>query len=144
MTERWTPWLTFDVKPLSRSSARRRRWPTRRRSALRSSDRSEPGAVDAIGGAVELGDDLTPTGLVYRAGLHSGEIERRDSDIVGNAVNIAARVEAKASPGEVLVSRTVRDLVAGSRIGFTDRGVVHGLKGVDDDWQLLAITRIRN
>jgi class 3 adenylate cyclase len=99
------------------------------------------GPARAIRCAVDLRDALAREGLVCRAGLHSGEIERRGDDIAGIAVHIAARVEATAGPGEVLVSRTVRDLVAGSQIGFEDRGV-HRLKGLDDDWQLLAVTTI--
>jgi pimeloyl-ACP methyl ester carboxylesterase len=99
------------------------------------------GPARAIRCAVELRDELAGRGLACRAGLHSGEIDRRDGDIAGIAVHIAARVEAHAGPGEVLVSRTVKDLVVGSRMEFDDRGV-HRLKGVDDDWQLLAVTRI--
>jgi class 3 adenylate cyclase len=73
-----------------------------------------------------------------RAGLHTGECEVMGDDIGGIAVHIAARVSAHAGPGEVLVSRTVKDLVAGSRIEFTDRGA-HALKGVPDTWQLYAV-----
>jgi class 3 adenylate cyclase len=99
------------------------------------------GPARAIRCAVDLREELARTGLVCRAGIHCGEIERRDDDIAGITVHIAARVEAKANPGEVLVSRTVKDLVVGSRISFEDRGT-HELKGVDDDWQLLAVTSI--
>jgi class 3 adenylate cyclase/predicted alpha/beta hydrolase len=99
------------------------------------------GPARAIRCAVELRNELVRVGVVCRAGLHAGEIERRGDDIAGIGVHIAARVEAKADPGEVLVSRTVKDLVVGSRIGFADRGV-HRLKGVDDDWQLLAVTTL--
>jgi len=76
-------------------------------------------------------------GLQVRAGLHTGEIERRGSQIGGIAVHIAARVTASAEPGEVLVSSTVRDLVAGSGIRFEDRGT-HRLKGVPDPWRLFG------
>ena len=72
-----------------------------------------------------------------RAGLHTGECEVMGEDIGGIAVHIAARVSAKAEPDEVLVSRTVRDLVAGSGIEFTDRGR-HELKGIPETWQLYA------
>jgi class 3 adenylate cyclase len=99
------------------------------------------GPARAIRCAVELRAELARIGLSCRAGLHAGEIERRGHDIAGIAVHIAARVEANASPGEVLVSRTVKDLVVGSLMEFTDRGV-HQLKGVTDDWQLLAVTSI--
>ena len=78
-------------------------------------------------------------GLETRAGVHTGEVELRDGDIGGVAVHIAARVSALAGPGEVLVSRTVKDLTAGSGIGFIDRGT-HTLKGITEDWQLLAAT----
>jgi class 3 adenylate cyclase len=75
-----------------------------------------------------------------RAGLHTGECELLDGDLAGIAVNIGARVGALAAPGEVLVSSTVRDLVAGSGISFEDRGE-HVLDGVDGSWRLLAVTR---
>lgn len=74
-------------------------------------------------------------GLLLRAGLHTGECEVRGEDIGGIAVHIAARVSALAGPREVLVSRTVRDLVAGSGLSFADRGA-HELKGVPDSWDV--------
>jgi class 3 adenylate cyclase len=70
-----------------------------------------------------------------RAGLHTGECDVMGDDVGGIAVHIAARVSALAEPSEVLVSRTVKDLVAGSGIEFTDRGA-HVLKGVPDTWEL--------
>jgi class 3 adenylate cyclase len=73
-----------------------------------------------------------------RVGLHTGEIELRTADVGGIAVHIGARVAALARPGEVLVSRTVKDLVAGSGLAFVDRGA-HALKGVADEWQLYAL-----
>ncbi len=73
-----------------------------------------------------------------RTGLHTGECEVRGDDLGGLAVHIAARVGAKASPGEVLVSGTVKDLVIGSGIDFADRGE-HELKGVPGDWRLFAV-----
>jgi class 3 adenylate cyclase/pimeloyl-ACP methyl ester carboxylesterase len=75
--------------------------------------------------------------LTIRAGLHTGECEAIDNDIAGIAVHIAARISAKAGPGEVLVSRTVRDLVIGSGIILQTRGE-HDLKGVADSWELFA------
>jgi len=72
-----------------------------------------------------------------RAGLHTGECEVMGDDIGGIAVHLAARVSAKAGADEVLVSRTVKDLVAGSGIEFADRGT-HELKGIPDEWQLYA------
>ena len=77
--------------------------------------------------------------LEIRAGIHTGEIERRGADIAGIGVHLSARIEATAAPGEVLVSRTVVDLVAGSKIEFTDRGT-HDLDGVPGEWQLHAVT----
>jgi class 3 adenylate cyclase len=72
--------------------------------------------------------------------LHAGEVELRDGDVGGVAVHIAARVMAAASPGEVVTSRTVRDLIAGSDIAVEDRGE-HALKGIDGSWQLFAVSR---
>jgi class 3 adenylate cyclase len=80
--------------------------------------------------------DVLPVPI--RAGLHTGEVELRGDDVGGIAVHIGARVAAVAGAGEVLVSRTVKDLVAGSGIAFTDRGS-HTLKGVPDEWQLYAV-----
>ena len=82
----------------------------------------------AIRGATALVDDLREAGVEIRAGVHTGEVELRDDDVGGIAVHIAARVMAEAEPGEVLVSRTVRDLVMGSSIPLADRG--ERLKGV--------------
>jgi class 3 adenylate cyclase len=76
-------------------------------------------------------------GLAVRAGLHVGEVEMRGSDVSGVAVHIGARIAALAQPGEVLVSATVRDLVAGSGLEFEDRGE-HALRGVDGAWRLVA------
>lgn len=73
-----------------------------------------------------------------RIGIHTGECEQRGNDLAGLAVHIAARVGALAAPGEVLTSRTVRDLVGGSGLRFTDRGE-HELKGIPDAWQLFAL-----
>jgi class 3 adenylate cyclase len=97
------------------------------------------GPARAIRCAVAISEAMRPLGLEVRAGLHSGECEVRGSDLGGLAVHIAARVATAAQPGEVLVSSTVKDLVAGSGIGFSDRGV-HPLKGVPDEWRLYAIT----
>jgi class 3 adenylate cyclase len=69
--------------------------------------------------------------------LHTGEVSQRNGDVAGIAVHIGARVSSVAEPGEVLVTRTVRDLVAGSGIAFADRGE-HALKGVSDRWALYA------
>jgi class 3 adenylate cyclase len=74
-----------------------------------------------------------------RAGVHTGECEVHDGKIVGIAVSIGARISSLAGPGEVLVSRTVRDLVAGSGLRFDDRGE-QALKGIPDTWHLFALT----
>jgi class 3 adenylate cyclase len=81
---------------------------------------------------------LQPLGLEVRAGVHTGEIELRGPDIAGIGVHIGQRVSAVAAPGEVLVSRTVVDLVTGSGIEFDDRGE-HDLKGVPGAWHLFAV-----
>jgi class 3 adenylate cyclase len=88
--------------------------------------------------AMAARDAVRDLGIDIRAGLHTGEVEVMGDDIGGIAVSIGARVGAAARPGEVLVSRTVTDLVAGSGIDFTDRGV-HALKGVPGEWQLYAV-----
>jgi class 3 adenylate cyclase len=77
--------------------------------------------------------------LPIRAGVHTGEIERRGSDIAGIAVHIGARVAALAGAGEVLVSSAVPPLVVGSGLSFDDRGE-HTLKGVPGEWRLYAVT----
>ena len=81
---------------------------------------------------------VRPIGLDIRAGLHTGEVELVPGDIRGLAVHIGARIGALAGPGEVLVSRTVKDLVVGSGLVFVDRGT-HRLKGVPDAWQVFAV-----
>ena len=91
-----------------------------------------------IGCAAALRDELRGIGLHIRAGLHTGEVELRDGDVGGIAVHIAARVMAAAGTGEILISRTVRDLVAGADIMVEDRGP-HDLKGIEGSWQLLAV-----
>src|SRR4051794_11047345 len=83
-------------------------------------------------------DALATESLTARAGVHVGEIELQGDDIAGLAVHVAARVMGKAGDDEVLVSRTVRDLTAGSGLQFTDRGA-HKLKGIPEDWQLYAL-----
>jgi pimeloyl-ACP methyl ester carboxylesterase len=95
------------------------------------------GPARAIGCAREILDSSQDLGIRVRAGVHTGECEVMGNDIGGIAVHIAARVGALAEPSEVLVSRTVKDLVAGSGIEFTERGG-HTLKGVPDTWQLYA------
>jgi class 3 adenylate cyclase len=98
------------------------------------------GPARAIRAATSARDAVRSLDLEIRAGLHTGELEVMDGDVGGIAVNIGARVAAIAEAGEVLVSRTVTDLVAGSGIEFEDRGT-HALKGVPGEWQLYAVRR---
>jgi class 3 adenylate cyclase len=93
----------------------------------------------AISCASTMSRNLERLRLPIRAGIHTGEIEVRGDDVGGIAVHIAARIMAAAAPAEVLVSRTVRDLVTGSGFAFADRGQ-HALKGIDGEWQLFAAT----
>jgi pimeloyl-ACP methyl ester carboxylesterase len=96
------------------------------------------GPARAITCGCELRDDLQSLGVDIRVGLHTGEIELRGEDIGGIAVHIGARIAGIATAGEVLVSRTVTDLVTGSGIEFADHGL-HQLKGVPGNWQLFAV-----
>jgi pimeloyl-ACP methyl ester carboxylesterase len=95
------------------------------------------GPARAIRCAIAAGDAARTLGVDVRSGLHTGEIELMNGDIGGIAVNICARVSALAGAGEVLASRTVVDLVAGSGLEFDDRGE-HELKGVPGAWRLFA------
>ena len=92
----------------------------------------------AVECALSIRDRMPGVGLDVRAGVHTGEVEVRGDDLGGIGVHIGARVAALAGPGEVLVSRTVRDLVTGSDLWFEDRGA-HELKGVPEAWQLYAV-----
>ena len=96
--------------------------------------------AQAVRCAAEMVQAARGADLELRAGLHAGEVEVRGDDIGGLAVHIASRVSAMAGPDEVLVTGTVRDLVVGSGIVFDDRGR-HNLKGVPDEWQVLAVER---
>lgn len=96
------------------------------------------GPARAIRCAVDLAAGLRDLGVDIRAGLHTGEVEVRGNDIGGISVHTGARVAALAGPGEVLVSSTVKDLVAGSGIGFSDHGE-HALKGVPGTWRIYAV-----
>src|SRR6516164_246030 len=96
--------------------------------------------TQAIRCSEALRADAETLGIEIRAGIHTGECELLDSDIGGIAVHIAARICGQAGAGEILVSRTVRDLVVGSGTGFEDRGSFE-LRGVPGTWQLLAVNR---
>lgn len=93
------------------------------------------GPARAIRCAGAIRNTVRSLNLEVRCGLHTGECKRVGNDLAGVAVHIGARVAALAAPGEVLVSRTVRDLVAGSGLALEDRGT-HTLKGVPNDWRL--------
>jgi len=95
-----------------------------------------PGRAIACGR--EIRDEVRDLGLEVRVGVHTGECERVEGKLGGLAVSIGARVASEADPGEVLVSGTVRDLVAGSGLAFEDRGE-HELKGVPGTWRLYAV-----
>jgi pimeloyl-ACP methyl ester carboxylesterase len=96
------------------------------------------GPARAIRCACAVSDGVRALGIEVRAGLHTGEVEMLGDKVSGLAVHIGARVAATAAPGEVLVSSTVKDLVAGSGLRFQDRGS-HGLKGVPGEWHLFAV-----
>ena len=96
------------------------------------------GPIRAIRCASAIDGSVRELGLEVRAGLHTGECEIVGEKLGGIAVNIGARVASAAQAGEVLVSSTVKDLVAGSDIEFRDRGV-HALKGIPGDWRLFAV-----
>jgi class 3 adenylate cyclase len=93
------------------------------------------GPARAVRCALVLVERVREHGIEIRCGVHTGECERRGTDVAGIAVHIGARIGATARPGEVLVSSTVKELVAGSGIAFEDRGT-HSLKGIADSWKL--------
>ena len=95
------------------------------------------GPARAVRCALAIGEALEPLGVTVRVGVHTGEVELDGADVRGIAVNIGARIAASAGPHEVLVSSTVKDLVAGSGLGFESRGQ-HALKGIPDEWELFA------
>ena len=96
------------------------------------------GPARAIRCAQEIVETIRPLGIEVRAGLHTGECEIVDGKCGGLSVSIGARVMANAGPSEVLVSRTVKDLTAGSGLTFQDAGE-HELKGVPDRWRLYRV-----
>jgi class 3 adenylate cyclase len=97
------------------------------------------GPARGIRCALAIRDAVREIGIDVRLGLHAGECEVLDNKVAGIAVAIGARVSARAAAGEVLVSQTVKDLVAGSGIGFDDRGLAE-LKGVPGQWRLYSVT----
>jgi pimeloyl-ACP methyl ester carboxylesterase len=98
------------------------------------------GPARAVRCACAISTSVRGLGLQIRAGLHTGECELMDGKVGGIAVHIGARVAKEARPSEVLVSSTVKDLVAGSGLRFSDRGTAE-LKGVPDEWRLYAVER---
>jgi class 3 adenylate cyclase len=96
------------------------------------------GPARAVRAAQEISRTLQPLNLEIRAGVHTGEVQIRNGQIGGIAVHIAARVMDQAGAGEIWVSRTVKDLVAGSGLTFRERGS-HALKGVPEQWQLYSV-----
>jgi class 3 adenylate cyclase len=96
------------------------------------------GPARAVRCARAIAEAVRPLGLEIRAGCHTGEIELAGNDILGIAVNISARIAALADSSQVLVSSTVKDLVAGSGLAFEDRGM-RKLKGVPDEWHVYAV-----
>jgi class 3 adenylate cyclase len=99
------------------------------------------GPARAIRCACAISESVGELGLEVRAGLHTGECEQMNGKVGGIAVHIGARVAAEAAPGEVMVSSTVKDLVAGSGIEFRERGAVE-LKGVPGEWRLFAVETV--
>ncbi|MBV8960399.1 MAG: adenylate/guanylate cyclase domain-containing protein, partial [Actinobacteria bacterium] len=95
------------------------------------------GPARAVRCAKSIAESVRSLGIEIRAGVHTGEVELRGDDVGGIGVHIGARVASAAQASQVLVSRTVVDLVAGSGLDFSDVGV-HELKGVPGEWQLFA------
>jgi class 3 adenylate cyclase len=100
------------------------------------------GPAHAVRCASALIADTKAMGLELRAGVHTGEVARSGDDVAGVAVHIAARIMALADVGEILVSRTVRDLVVGSELTFDDRGA-HDLEGIPEPWSVYSVSRPR-
>jgi len=98
------------------------------------------GPARAVRCACSIAQEIKPLGIDVRAGLHTGECEMMGEDVGGIAVHIGARVASLAGAGEVLVSSTVKDLVAGSGLRFSDRGN-QTLKGVPGEWHVYAVDR---
>ncbi len=98
------------------------------------------GPARAVRCGVAITEAVRRLGVEVRVGVHTGECEARGADLAGIAVHIGARVASLAGPGEVLVTSTVRDLVAGSGLHFERRGT-HQLKGVPEDWTVFAVDR---
>ena len=120
------------VVPWSGTAASRSTRPGTASSPVSTGRHARSGCAEALVG------DLAELGIEIRAGVHTGECERVDGTVAGLAVHIGERIAAHAGRGEVLVSRTVRDLVVGSGLSFASRGDVE-LKGVPGEWELFAL-----
>jgi class 3 adenylate cyclase len=96
-----------------------------------------PGAAIAAGRAIQAA--VARIGLGVRIAVHTGEVERRGDDITGVAVNLASRLMSVATAGDIVVSGTVRGLVAGSGIAFEHRGQ-HQFKGIQETWDVYRVT----
>jgi len=96
------------------------------------------GPAQAVCCAQAITEAMTPLGIQIRAGLHTGEVERTEADVLGIAVHLAARIMDTGNAGDVVISRTVKDLVAGSGIEFDDAGE-HSLKGIEENWRLFKV-----
>src|SRR5262249_18614832 len=96
------------------------------------------GPARAVRAATAIVDALRALAVEIGSGVHTGECEVSDGKIVGVAVSVGARIASLAEPGEVLVSSTVKDLVAGSGLSFDDRGE-HELKGIPEPWRVFAV-----
>jgi class 3 adenylate cyclase len=99
------------------------------------------GPARAIHCAQAITEAMAPLGIQVRAGLHTGEVERTEADVLGIAVHLAARIMDTASADEVIISRTVKDLVAGSGIEFDNAGE-HSLQGIEEKWQLFKVRTV--
>jgi class 3 adenylate cyclase len=100
-----------------------------------------PDPQDGVECALRLLAGIRELGVEIRAGLHTGQVEVRGDNVAGIAVHTAARVSASAGPGQVLISRTMKDLLAGSDLTFSDFGL-HDLKGLPETWQLFEVTSL--
>ena len=133
--------LGGDPRPALRRHARAPSRPTAGRPSRRRAtgcSPSSPARPTAVRCAQELIAAAHDLGLELRTGLHTGEVERTGEDVAGLAVHLAARIMSLAGGGEILVSRTVKDLVIGSELTFTERGE-HELKGIPDRWLVYAV-----
>ena len=134
---RWRELLDMHDEIARRLVDGQRRAPHQDAPATACSPRST-GRAGRSGSRPAFREQLAPLGLSIRTGIHTGEVELRGDDVGGMAVHLAARIMAGAGDGEILVSRTVKDLVVGSDLAFDDHGM-RQLKGIEGEWQLFAV-----